>query len=1221
MLLSVLAGNALARHFNPLDSQTGNYLSVYLDTAAHPTLDGTPIVANDEVGVFDSAGNCWGAGSWPTGATATFPVAGYNVLAGVEKPGMKPGNVMYFRVWDTALGEMSASVTFFPAGTPVPFNANITPYTDSAYENGNSTLNPSVPSKITGLGIPIAPVLALPTNGASGLGAALTLSWNSAAGAVSYAIQVSTASSFGTTVFSRTGLTATSDVASGLAGSATYYWKVNASNSVGTSPWSIAWSFVTPLAAPVAPTLSTPTNGATGQATSLTVSWGTVTNATSYDLQVATSSTFASTLSDQPGLSAASASVIGLVNSSTYYWRANATDAGGTGVWSSVWKFTTIVAIPGTPMLSSPTNGVLNQATALTLVWGTVTSAASYSILVSTSSTFATTVQSHTGLTAASGSVGGLGNSTTYYWEASATNAGGTSAWSGIWSFTTIIAAPGAPVLSSPTSGSTNEATALTLAWGTVANAASYGVQVSTVSTFASTVSSQAGLAAISAAVSDLSNSTTYYWRVNATDVGGTGVWSGVWNFATIVAIPGAPTLASPTNGAGNQATSLTMSWSAVTGAASYNVLVSTVSTFASTVSSQTGLASALASVGGLGNSATYYWKASATNAAGTGVWSAVWDFTTIMAAPGALVLSSPTSGSTNEATALTLAWGTVANAASYGVQVSASSTFGTTVAAQSGLTTGSATVGGLSGSTVYYWRANATDAGGTGVWSGIWSFTTVVEAPVAPTLSTPTNGATGQATSLTVSWGTVSSATSYAVQVSTVSTFASTVSSRTGVTAASAAVGGLVTGIGYYWEVNATGAGGTSAWSGVWSFSTGKNLVIPIAIGWNMNSLNLHPADSTTVGIFGAFKGSILVKDASGNEYFPAFGLDGITTLTTGRGYQIYDDSIDTIRVTGSQVNLDSTSIALPDSIWSIIAYLPQATMNIDTALAGIASQIILVKDNAGGMFFPGFGLNTIDTMCVGQGYQIVTSAPATLTYPVAGSAAKQRAATGGGKPLRSLPAPRHYAKHRITGGNASFVAQNIEFAGNAAADKSEVGAFDTKGNLVGAGTVIDGFTAFAVWGDDHMATVKDGCELSERITFRLWTGQAEYPLQVTGGNAPAYAANKIIVATLAVPAQAVQSSFDLPRASPNPFRGGVRIAFDVPALRGTADQDVDIGIYDMKGCLVRKIAGGRYAAGSYTVFWNGTSPADRTEGAKIYFVRMKVNGFEKEVKLIELK
>jgi hypothetical protein len=199
--------------------------------------------------------------------------------------------------------------------------------------------------------------------------------------------------------------------------------------------------------------------------------------------------------------------------------------------------------------------------------------------------------------------------------------------------------------------------------------------------------------------------------------------------------------------------------------------------------------------------------------------------------------------------------------------------------------------------------------------------------------------------------------------------------------------------------------------------------------------------------------------------------------------------------------------------------------------------------------------------------------------------------------------------------------VAQNIEFAGNAAADKSEVGAFDTKGNLVGAGTVIDGFTAFAVWGDDHMATVKDGCELSERITFRLWTGQAEYPLQVTGGNAPAYAANKIIVATLAVPAQAVQSSFDLPRASPNPFRGGVRIAFDVPALRGTADQDVDIGIYDMKGCLVRKIAGGRYAAGSYTVFWNGTSPADRTEGAKIYFVRMKVNGFEKEVKLIELK
>ncbi len=942
-----------------------------------------------------------------------------------------------------------------------------------------------------------------------------------------------------------------------------------------------------------------------------------MTGGTSYNALVSTVSTFASTVSSQTGIAGASASVSGLANSATYYWEVSATNTAGTGIWSSIWNFTTVIAIPSAPILSAPASGATNQPASLTLTWGSVTNAATYGVQVSLVSTFASTVSSQTALAAESAAISGLGGSTTYYWRANATDAGGTGVWSSVWSFTTQAGAPIAPTLATPSNGAISQPLSLTLTWGSVANAVTYEAQVATVSTFATTISDQASLAAVSAPVGGLANGIAYYWRVNATDGGGTGAWSSVWKFTTIVAAPGVPALASPANGTAGQATSVTLSWSAATGATSYSALVSTTSTFATTVSSQAGMTGVSAAVSGLANSTAYFWEVNAANAGGTSSWSGVWSFTTVVAPPSAPALASPASGSTNQPTSLTLTWGSVTNATTYGVQVSLVSSFASTVSNQTALAAESAAISGLGGSATYYWRADAADAGGTGVWSSVWSFPTQAGAPVAPTLATPTNGAGGQSTSVTLDWNTVSGATTYSLQVATVSTFATTIAGQSGLTVNSFSMSGLSVNLTYYWKANAANSGGTSAWSGVWSFSTGVNLVIPLAIGWNMNSLNIHPTDSTTGGIFGGFKGFVLVKDGQGNLYTPSLGIDNIGTLKTGSGYQIYIDSVNTIRVTGTPVNLAATSIPLQTLSWSIIAYLPQATMPIDSALAGISSQIILAKNNAGELYWPGTGLNSIDTMVVGQGYLVVTSAAATLTYPT--GVAKRLA--GNGKSLVSLAATRHYPKHRITGNNASFLARSIAFGGGMASDKCEVGAFDAQGNLVGAGTVTGGMTAFAIWGKDPMTKAKDGCEPSEKISFRLWDGLKESPLEISGGSDPTYGVNKIITAALAVPAQQAQSSFNLPRVYPNPFRGSVHIDFDIPALGGSAGRQVDIGVYDLRGCLVQKIVSGRYAPGSYSASWIGGSSAGRDLSSSVYLIRMKTDGIEKQMRLIEIK
>ncbi|MBI1937420.1 MAG: hypothetical protein HYS25_04785 [Ignavibacteriales bacterium] len=98
---------------------------------------------------------------------------------------------------------------------------------------------------------PEAPVLALPSNGAANILLNPTLTWNTSQSAVSYGLQVSTDNQFNNLVTNTTGITGTSFNLTNLDSATTFYWRVNAVNSSGTSSWSTAWSFTTKEAEPL----------------------------------------------------------------------------------------------------------------------------------------------------------------------------------------------------------------------------------------------------------------------------------------------------------------------------------------------------------------------------------------------------------------------------------------------------------------------------------------------------------------------------------------------------------------------------------------------------------------------------------------------------------------------------------------------------------------------------------------------------------------------------------------------------------------------------------------------------------------------------------------------------------------------------------------------------------------------------------------------------------
>ncbi len=129
-------------------------------------------------------------------------------------------------------------------GTVVNGSAG-TSFTGTIVGSGSSWFTPGAPFNLSFVA-PSAPTLLSPTDASTGIAIAPTLSWNAAAGAITYQIQVSSVANFATTVYDQSGIAITSAVVSpALLNNTIYYWRVNATNTAGTSAWSSVWSFTT----------------------------------------------------------------------------------------------------------------------------------------------------------------------------------------------------------------------------------------------------------------------------------------------------------------------------------------------------------------------------------------------------------------------------------------------------------------------------------------------------------------------------------------------------------------------------------------------------------------------------------------------------------------------------------------------------------------------------------------------------------------------------------------------------------------------------------------------------------------------------------------------------------------------------------------------------------------------------------------------------------------
>jgi hypothetical protein len=272
---------------------------------------------------------------------------------------------------------------------------------------------------------------------------------------------------------------------------------------------------------------------------SLTLTWGTSSNATSYEYCYDSSNDNACSGWTSTG-GATNAAISGLSTGTMYYWHVRALNAIGmtyaNDASTAFWSFTT-GSPPGSFGKASPSNGATLAALDTTLTWEAAGGAASYEYCYDTSNDNACTGWVSAG-SATSVPIGGLSYGMSYYWHVRALNSFGTTYANGsataFWSF--AIGSPPANFNKiSPSNGALDQPLILVLNWGSSVGASSYeycydtldnhecdGVWVST------------GLNT-NAVVSGLSNATTYFWQARALNGFGSMYADGEtwWSFTT----------------------------------------------------------------------------------------------------------------------------------------------------------------------------------------------------------------------------------------------------------------------------------------------------------------------------------------------------------------------------------------------------------------------------------------------------------------------------------------------------------------------------------------------------------------------------------------------------------------------------------------------------------------------------------------------------------------
>ena len=391
---------------------------------------------------------------------------------------------------------------------------------------------------------------------------------------------------------------------------------------------------------------------------------------------------------------------------------------------------------------------------------------------------------------------------------------------------------------------------------------------------------------------------------------------------------------------------------------------------------------------------------------------------------------------------------------------------------------------------------------------------------------------------------------------------------------------------------------------------------------GWNWFSLNLIPDDLSLNAILdglGATAGDLLKAQDGFNQFVTGSGwFPQDRVLDNESMYAIYLQQPATLEVIGYAVDVELTPIAI-DAGWNWISYLPQNSIDVNSALATLPAQTgdIIKNQFAFAQFIEGLGwIGSLEFMNPGQGYQLFSQGAGFLQYPFFEAPAAKPVA----KALPQVASlgweldPQHY-RHSMV------LTAEVVGGGMLDSEKDVVAAF------VGDELRGLGHTVYLPDQGRYLAfvTVYSNAEGGEPVEFSYYDGEAQEEGFIP--TALDFEANGVAgsaVEPIALETRArrlgdrgfIPDEFVLSPAYPNPFNPATQIGYGVPV-----DGQVDIAIYNVVGQKIRTLVEGFERAGYRYAVWDGRDDSGRVVPTGVYFSLMQTEGFRATQKLMLLK